>query len=83
MNSATTEQLLERLIREVRISGAADRFIDAQGVADLLDLSYTYVRDKVTKHPSFPKPLKVTEDGHPRWLRSDVLRWGKARAENG
>lgn len=72
------DEKLDELIRVVRQSSDADRYLDAHGVADLLDFSYTYTRDVITKLPDFPAPLRLG-DGHARWLRSDVLRWGKAR----
>ena len=72
---------LDELVRAVRSSSDADRCLDLHGVADFLDYSYTYVRDRISKLPGFPSPITLDSDAHPRWLRSDLVRWAKARAQ--
>lgn len=69
---------LDELIRVTREAGHPDRYLDAEGVATLLGYSYTYTRDRIVHEPDFPPPLRMG-DGHARWLRSDVLRWARAR----
>lgn len=71
---------LDELIRVTREAGLGDRYLDAKGVALVLGFSYTYTRDRLVHLPDFPKPLRMG-DGYARWLKSDVLRWAKARAE--
>lgn len=72
---------LDELIRVTREAGLGDRYLDAHGVAALLGYSYAYTRDKIVHAHDFPPALRMG-DGHGRWLRSDVLRWAKARIKS-
>ncbi len=56
--------------------------IDAQGIADLLDLAQ---RNTVSlyqrRYPDMPRPVIDLGRGRPRlWLKPDVLRWASERA---
>jgi predicted DNA-binding transcriptional regulator AlpA len=72
---------LDELIRVTREAGLGDRYLDAEGVAALLGYSKTYTRDRLVHMPDFPAALRMG-DGHGRWLRSDVLKWAKARTRS-
>lgn len=67
---------LDELIAAVR--SQEDRCIDVEEVARLMDLSTSHVRQRIVTIPSFP--TSVTGGGHGRWLRSEVLKWLKARS---
>jgi len=79
MTDAIIAEKLDELIRVTREAALGDRYLDAEGVAALLSYSYTYTRDNVVHQADFPRPLRMG-DGHPRWLKSDVLKWAKGRA---
>lgn len=49
--------------------------IDTAGIAQLLGYSRTYVTDKVTKRPDFPKPVIALNQKHKFWNESDVIQW--------
>ena len=49
--------------------------LDTAGIAQLLGYSRTYVTDKVTKRPDFPKPVIALNRKHKFWEESDVMKW--------
>lgn len=60
-----------------RESEAADEVIDAQGVADMLGLSYRNAVSAYQKrYPDMPRPLVDPGAGRPRlWARAEVEEW--------
>lgn len=69
---------LDELIAVTRASSTTDLYLDVAGVAAILGHSERYARDSITKLATFPAPFRLGDNGHPRWLRSDVLKWAKA-----
>jgi predicted DNA-binding transcriptional regulator AlpA len=70
---------LDELVRATLEAGLGERYLDAEGVGLLLGYSYTYTRDLIVHTHDFPAALRMG-DGHPRWLKSDVMKWAKGRA---
>jgi predicted DNA-binding transcriptional regulator AlpA len=70
---------IDELIATIRATSSGDLYLDAAGVAAVLSFSYKHTRDKIVHLPDFPAPLRMG-DGHARWLRSDVIKWGKMRS---
>jgi predicted DNA-binding transcriptional regulator AlpA len=47
--------------------------IQAEDIAQELGFSVRHVKDRITKEPGFPKPLKI---GRKRfWLREEFQQW--------
>lgn len=49
--------------------------LDTGEIAKLLKLERSYVTDKLTKKPDFPKPRVNRSQRLRRWAEADVLAW--------
>jgi hypothetical protein len=49
------------------------RSLNAVQAGELLGYSATYVRDQLACKPDFPR--RADNDGHPRWIASELLEW--------
>lgn len=56
--------------------------IDTKQIASLLGLTRTYVTDKLTKRPDFPRPRVDKSQRLRRWAEAEVMAWaqGQSRA---
>lgn len=51
------------------------RLVDEQGIADMLGLSHSHVRQHIVTTPRFPKPLEIPGRGRrpvKRWIADEV-----------
>lgn len=48
-------------------------------VADYVAMSKSHTAQKVVVQPDFPKPVRVLENGHPRWVSTEVMEWAEGR----
>lgn len=53
------------------------QFISARKLAEILGLSYTFVRDELVKREGFPSRYRF--GGAYRWELRDVMEWVRAR----
>jgi predicted DNA-binding transcriptional regulator AlpA len=51
--------------------------LDTGQIAELLGLKRTYVTDKLTKQPDFPRPEVNRSQKLRRWKESDVMAWAR------
>jgi hypothetical protein len=49
-----------------------------EDIADLLGLSYNYVRNTLQNEPDFPQRLDRFKS--PRWARDAILEWARVSA---
>lgn len=49
--------------------------LDIDGIAAILKIPRTRVRDVVVKRPDFPKPAVTISQKTRRWLLEDIQRW--------
>ncbi len=49
--------------------------LDTGQIATLTGLSRAYVTDKLTKHPTFPRPAFNNSQRLRKWKESEVLAW--------
>lgn len=58
-----------------------DDLIDAQGVAEILNLAYrNTVSQYLERYPDMPRPLIDLGRGRPRlWSRAEIQRWADDR----
>ena len=71
------DEVLERLDRLIAAAKSAAipldaRWLDAEGVGAMLSYERRYVLEKLAVRPDFPKPMRLDENGHPRWLASEI-----------
>lgn len=52
-----------------------EELIDTADLARILNVTRTYVTDKLTKHPSFPRPAINLNRRVRRWDKSEVMAW--------
>lgn len=52
----------------------------AQDIAEYASYGLTQV-NKIVSQPDFPKPIRVFDRAHPRWVAGDVMGWFEARRE--
>lgn len=55
--------------------------ITTHDIANMLGLRPNYVRDKIVKHPTFPRPTLMVSQKTRRWTRHDVEQWLRKNAE--
>lgn len=75
MSDAVVEAI-HQLIAVTR-GAAADKWLDATGVAECLGYALKYVQDRIVVRPDFPAAMRLDGKGHPRWLRSEVMAWAR------
>lgn len=51
------------------------RYVDAEGIASLLQFKPRYVAEQIVNRPDFPAPFRLDGTGHPRWPLVEVLKW--------
>lgn len=51
------------------------RCLSLKKIAEKIDYSVEQVQRSVVCQPSFPIPIRAHEDGHPRWIESEVDAW--------
>lgn len=51
------------------------RCLSLKKIAEKIDLSVEHVQRSVVCQPSFPRPIRTHENGHPRWIESEVDEW--------
>lgn len=54
------------------------RLVDERGIAEMLGLSHSHVRQHITTSPRFPRPLEIPGRGRrpvKRWLEGEVQDW--------
>lgn len=49
--------------------------IDISRIAEILGLSRKHVTDRLSKHPSFPRPVVNVSRKTRRWSESDIMEW--------
>lgn len=49
-------------------------------IAEYSSYGLTMVK-KIVYRPDFPKPVRVFERAHPRWIAEEVREWFEARKE--
>lgn len=52
-------------------------WLDADAVAAMLGMKVRQFRERTSKLPSFPKPMRPGGNGHPRWRSDEVARWAE------
>lgn len=77
-----TDPVVERLDELIRATKSVgrDRWLDVEGVADLLGYSRDHTRQRIVVQPDFPCPSRPS-GGHPRWLESEVHAWMDAQRQ--
>ncbi len=59
--------------------GASPEYLKSGDLTKLIPLSLSHIRDRVTRLPTFPKPLRV---GNVRfWLADEVRAWLAKKGE--
>lgn len=51
------------------------RLVDATWIAERTGLSRRYVLERLTKHPSFPRPRVDVSPKMRRWAEDDIEAW--------
>lgn len=41
-----------------------------------------YVANFVTAQPDFPRPIRLAQKGHPRYIASEVMAWFEGKQES-
>lgn len=49
--------------------------VDSRQIAQMLSLNHTYVRDRLVKAPTFPRPALSLSQKVRRWERGAVEQW--------
>jgi len=55
--------------------------VDVAGIAAILGVSRRHVTDRLSKHPSFPKPVIAISRKTKRWLRDAIMEWASQGAQ--
>jgi predicted DNA-binding transcriptional regulator AlpA len=58
---------------------AVKDLISITQIAEILNMSQAYVRDRVVRRPDFPRPSLVLSQKTKRWARDDVEAWVRAQ----
>lgn len=58
-----------------------NEMMSTQDIASFLKLHHMYVRDRLTKHPEFPRPTLMLSTKIKRWAKSDIERWLERHAQ--
>jgi predicted DNA-binding transcriptional regulator AlpA len=53
------------------------RWLTSDMVADFLGVSRRTVTEKLAKHPKFPKAVRFTPNGQPRWDGAEIVDWAE------
>jgi predicted DNA-binding transcriptional regulator AlpA len=48
-------------------------------IAERTDYTRRYVEENIVAHPDFPAPIRILENGKPRWLASEVIAFLESR----
>lgn len=56
-------------------------FVQAAEAAQLLGISRRRLYDLLKNDPTFPRPVRLTEGGFPRWRPKDLEAWAMGRQE--
>lgn len=67
------------LARELAARMAPDALLDADDAGAILGVTGRYLREQLAAAPGFPRAVRLPLAGggraHPRWRRSDIMRW--------
>lgn len=55
------------------MNGLLPETVGAEDIASAIGCSVRNAKDRVTKEPSFPKPIKIGR--HRRWIKTEVSAW--------
>lgn len=55
------------------MNGLLPETVGAEDIADAIKCSVRNVKERVTKTPGFPKPIKIGH--HRRWIKTEVSAW--------
>ena len=68
---------LDELISVIRADKIPEsrRWVDLDGIAAMLNYSKRHVCERVVCLPDFPKPVRISGVGLPRWKLTEVDAW--------
>lgn len=55
------------------MNGLLPETVGAREIADAIGCGERNVKDRITKEPSFPKPIKIGRNR--RWIKAEVSAW--------
>jgi predicted DNA-binding transcriptional regulator AlpA len=71
---------MERQVLPQRLHRYLPLVGNISAVAEITNLSRTYIRRLEQSDPDFPKSFKLHETGDRQWIIAEVLAWLEARA---
>lgn len=77
----STIDKIDELIAAIRYSAipADIKWLDPEGVGQMLGFAPRYVLEKLACRPDFPKPMRIGGSGHPRWLASEIHEFAQSQ----
>lgn len=74
--TTTTTTVVEETVTRL------DPLLTVQDLAEIFQMSKDHVKQRIVTQPDFPKPIRLTKDGYPRYIASEVQAFIDSRKEN-
>lgn len=59
-----------------------DPLLTVQDLAEIFKMSEEHVKQRIVTQPDFPKPIRLTKNGYPRYKASEVQAFIDSRKED-